>query len=79
MPGFGKGGVRAQLLHILNCEQGWMHRVADRPWTANTAEHFGDAAAVESLRQMVAAETRALLESLGERELNAVLPMGPRD
>ena len=79
LPGFGKGGVRDQLVHIVHCEQGWMHRVQDRPWAARPREEYTSADVVERMRAQVAAETRELFERLSEEQINARLARQPRD
>lgn len=77
--GFGFACLRDQLVHIVHCEQGWMHRVQDRLWTRRPREEFRTADTVEAARQQVAQETRELLERLSEEQLNARLAAQPSE
>ncbi len=79
LPGFGKGCVRDQLVHIVNCEQGWMHRLQDKPWTARPRGEYASADIVERARALVAAETRELFQRWSEERINTRLAQPPRD
>jgi len=77
LPGFGMGSVRHQLVHILNCERGWMHDLEDRSFDPAPKESYETAAMIEAYRQLVAAETRALFERLSETQINTRLAYRP--
>ena len=77
LPGFGMGSVRHQLVHILNCERGWMHDLEDRTFEPRPKDEYTTAAMIESHRQIVASETRDLFGRLSEDRINARLEKRP--
>jgi len=79
IPGFGAASVRDQLSHAIQCEQVWVRRLQEIPWTALAREAEGTPDLLRQAKQRIAAETIAYLDQLSDAELNMELPHRPLD
>jgi uncharacterized damage-inducible protein DinB len=79
IPGFGFPTIWKQLVHILTCEEGWMHDLQYKPfdgWGENDCPTVAD---LMTARARIQAETRTYLCGLTEEQLNLVLATRPVD
>lgn len=69
---FGYRSIRAQLLHLFNCEAWWREMLQGRIFQDFQEEDFPDidVAAFKRLKQRVMVDTRHYLEDSSEEELN---------
>jgi uncharacterized damage-inducible protein DinB len=77
--GFGHPSVWKQLVHILSCEQGWVHDLQDTAFAGWREEDLATITALLATKQRIRDTTRVYLESLSEAQLNTTLVMRPRD
>jgi uncharacterized damage-inducible protein DinB len=77
--GFGYASIWKQLVHILTCEEGWVHDLQNRAfagWQGGDCPTIADLLAAKSRIQE---ETRGYMVSLTEEQLNATLTERPAD
>jgi len=79
IPGFGRASVRDQLVHIVGCEQAWVHGLQDLAWTRWSGEDFPRVPQLQEARQRVMVETVAYLERIPDEHLNRQLTDRPAD
>ena len=70
IPGFGHPSVWKQLMHILTCEEGWLHYLQKKPFAGWYAEDCATMAALQASRDRIREATRAYLLNLTEEQLN---------
>lgn len=75
--GFGHPSVWKQLVHILTCEEGWIHDLQRRPFAGWDAEDCPTMAALRASRDRIREATRTYLGSLTEAQLNTNLAERP--
>jgi uncharacterized damage-inducible protein DinB len=75
--GFGHPSVWGQLVHIVTCEEGWVHDLENRPFDGWDASDCPAMADLQAAKERVRGETRAYLESLSEEQLNTTLATRP--
>lgn len=71
VPGFGSPNIRAQVIHILNCEGFWVHTLEGKPFTDEDPARFPTVADARVLQQNVRAYTHEYLSRLTEQQLNS--------
>ncbi len=72
--GLGWGDMRGLLVHILNAEIGWRHRLGNQgEYTWLEAEDFADIAAIRARYDAETAHLWQYLNGLSDAEVNAVL------
>lgn len=77
--GFGHPSIWKQLVHILTCEEGWIHDLKNQAFAGWHAE---DCPTMESLlvaKHRIQEATRTYLGNLTEEQLNATLAERPAD
>ncbi len=77
--GFGHASVWKQLVHILMCEEGWVHDLQNKTfagWREEECPTIGD---IRAARERVRGATRTYLENLTEEQLNTTLAERPAD
>ncbi len=77
--GFGHATVWKQLLHILSCEEGWVHDLQYKPFDGWREEHVPTMAALLSTKKRIHDATRVYLSHLSEEQLNTTLATPPQD
>jgi uncharacterized damage-inducible protein DinB len=75
--GFGRGGVRDQMVHICRAEATWVCALQNRPRPDLRPELFPDAGSVAALREQVMTATRRYLDELPEEILDTELDHYP--
>ena len=79
IPGFGHPSIWKQLVHILTCEEGWLHDLQNKPfagWSEGDCLTMTDMlAAKERIRDT----TQIYLANITEEQLNATLAERPVD
>jgi uncharacterized damage-inducible protein DinB len=70
VPGFGFPTLRHQVLHILNCEGVWVHRLRGIAYTDRKPADFPGIADARLMQREVSDQTLAYLASLTDRQLN---------
>jgi uncharacterized damage-inducible protein DinB len=79
MAGFGHASVWKQLVHILTCEEGWVHDLQYLPFAGWGESDCSTMASLQIAKDRVRGETGRYLESLSDEELNTTLATRPED
>ena len=74
--GFGHPSVWQQLVHILACEEGWVHALKNKPFRA---EECPNMPALRAAKDRIREATRTYLGNLTEEQLNTILAERPTD
>jgi len=77
--GFGHPTVWKQLVHILTCEEGWVHDLRNEPFDGWYEEDCPTRATFKAARERIQKETQAYLGGLTEVDLNTTLAKRPVD
>jgi uncharacterized damage-inducible protein DinB len=77
--GFGHPSIRKQLVHVLTCEEGWVHRLQNMAVAGWREEDCSTMAALEAARVRVRDATRTYVAALTEEQLNTTLTQRPVD
>src|SRR5215469_12331569 len=77
--GFGHGSIWKQLVHILTCEEGWVHNLQDKVFPGWHEEDWPTMAALVSAKGRIREATRAYVDDLTEEQLNKTLTELPVD
>jgi uncharacterized damage-inducible protein DinB len=77
--GFGHPSVWKQLVHILSCEEGWMHDLQDKEFAGWRSEDVATMTALRATKGRIRDATRVYLEGLTEAQLNTTLAKRPPD
>jgi uncharacterized damage-inducible protein DinB len=77
--GFGHPTVWKQLVHILTCEEGWVHDLRNEPFDGWYEEDCPTIASLKAARHRIQKATQAYVGSLTEVELNTTLAERPLD
>ncbi len=77
IPGFGRGSVRDQFVHVIQNEAAWVHSMQDLPFTRWRPDDFPAPDSLIRAKREVSAATIAYLERLGETRLNETLDHQP--
>jgi uncharacterized damage-inducible protein DinB len=79
IPGFGHASVWKQVLHILSCEEGWVHDLQYKAFAGWREEDVATMPALQATKERIREATRAYLDGLSETELNTTLAKPPQD
>jgi uncharacterized damage-inducible protein DinB len=79
IPGFGHATVWKQLVHILTCEEGWVHDLQNQPFDGWYEEDCPTVNSLQTAKDRIRKETRTYLARLSEEELNTTLAERPVD
>jgi uncharacterized damage-inducible protein DinB len=77
--GFGHPSIWKQLVHILTCEEGWVHDLQNELFTGWSEEDCPTMAALIGAKIRIRDATRNYLVDLTEEQLNTTLTARPRD
>ena len=72
IPGFGHPSIWKQLVHILDCEEGWIHDLQGTPVADGSADDRPKMTALLACKERIRGETRAYLGALTEDQLNTI-------
>jgi uncharacterized damage-inducible protein DinB len=75
--GFGQPSIWKQLVHILTCEEGWVHHLQNMGFSGWYEEDCPTMAALVVAKDRIREATRAYLDDLTEEQLNATLVRRP--
>jgi uncharacterized damage-inducible protein DinB len=75
VPGFGFPTVRAQVIHILNCEGFWIHTLQTFPFENQDTADWPTVADARALQREVSLKTLNYLSDLSERHLNTEIEL----
>jgi uncharacterized damage-inducible protein DinB len=70
VPGFGYPTIRAQVIHILNCEGFWIHTLQAIPFVDEDAANWPAVSEARHLQSQVSKTTLDYLSRLNEQHLN---------
>lgn len=79
IPGFGHPTVWEQLVHILICEEGWVHDLQNQSFDGWGEEDRLTITDLMAHRTRIQAATRTYLGNLTEEQLNTTLTTRPTD
>ena len=71
LPGFGSPNVRAQVLHIFNCEAFWIHTLRSLPFIDEDAADWPTVSHARDLQHRTMRQTLGYLSALSEHQLNS--------
>ena len=77
--GFGHASIWKQLVHILTCEEGWIHDLQNRAFAGWSAADCPTLAVLLAAKDRVREATRTYLDDLTEEKLNTTLTNRPVD
>ena len=77
--GFGHPSVWKQLVHILTCEEGWVHDLQNEPFAGWTEEDCPTMATLKDAKERIREATRVYVGDLTELQLNTTLEERPVD
>ena len=77
--GFGHSSVWRQLVHILMCEEGWIHDLQNKSFAGWPAEDCLTMAALQASKDRIRQATRTYVANLAEEELNTTIRERPAD
>ena len=77
--GFGHPSIWKQLVHILTCEEGWVHDLQCKAFPGWYAEDCATMAALVTVKSRILEATRAYVDDLTEEQLNTTLAKRPVD
>jgi len=75
--GFGHPSVWKQVIHILTCEEGWVHDLQNKAFTGWHEEDCPTMAELLGAKDRIREATRAYLSGLTEEQLNTTLAKRP--
>ena len=71
--GFGHPTVWKQLVHILTCEEGWVHDLQNQPFPGWSEEDCSTMTALRAAKERIQEATRNYVSGLTQEELNTTL------
>lgn len=77
--GFGHPSIWKQLVHILTCEEGWIHDLRNQTFAGWHEEDCPSMDALLAAKGRIRAATRTYLSDLTEEQLNTTLTKRPVD
>jgi uncharacterized damage-inducible protein DinB len=77
--GFGHPSIWKQLVHILTCEEGWVHDLQNRAFAGWREEDCPTMEALEAVKVRIREATRTYVSALTEEQLNTTLAQRPVD
>jgi uncharacterized damage-inducible protein DinB len=79
LSGFGRPAVWTQLVHILTCEEGWVHDLQNKPFSGWCEQDCPTLAELSAAKKRVREATRIYVSMLTEEQLNTTLVERPAD
>ena len=79
IPGFGHSSIWKQLVHILTCEEGWVHDLQDKTFAGWQERDCPTMTAMLAAKGRISKATGTYLNDLNEEQLNATLAKRPVD
>jgi uncharacterized damage-inducible protein DinB len=79
IPGFGHPSIWKQLVHILTCEEGWVHDLQNKAFAGWQEEDRPTMATLLAAKARIRVATRTYLDGLTEEQLNTTLAERPVD
>jgi len=79
IPGFGHSSIWKQLVHILTCEEVWVHNLQDKAFAEWHEKDCLTMPAMLAAKGRISQATRAYLNDLSEDQLNSMLAKRPSD
>ena len=79
IPGFGHSSVWKQLVHILTCEEGWVHDLQNKAFPGWDEKDCPTMASLRAAKERTRSATRNYVHKLTEEQLNTTLRERPRD
>lgn len=79
IPGFGHPSIWKQLVHVLMCEEGWVHDLQYKSFDGWSDEDCLTIAALLAHKNRIRAATQTYLGHLTEEQLNTTLTTPPVD
>lgn len=77
--GFGHPSILKQLVHILTCEDGWLHDLQNKSFAGWNEEDCPTIPALQGAKARIRGATQKYLGDLTEGQLNTVLATRPVD
>jgi uncharacterized damage-inducible protein DinB len=77
--GFGSPSIWKQLVHILNCEEFWIHSLQNKAFADWREEDFPTVPELLAAKDRIRNATRIYVEDLTEEQLNSTLTKRPVD
>jgi uncharacterized damage-inducible protein DinB len=77
--GFGHASIWKQLVHILTCEEGWVHDLQNKTFPGWHEEDCPTMAVLLAAKDRIREATRAYVSDLMEEQLNTTLSQRPVD
>jgi DinB family protein len=79
IPGFGHSSIWKQLVHILTCEEGWVHDLQDKTFAGWHEKDCPTMTAMLAAKARTSEATRTYLNNLSEEQFKATLAKRPLD
>ena len=79
IPGFGHSSIWKRLVHILTCEEGWVHDLQDKKSAGWHEKDCPTMTALLTAKGRIREATRTYLDDLSEEQLNSPLAKRPVD
>lgn len=79
IPGFGHASIWKQLVHMLRCEEGWVHDLQNKAFAGWQEQDCPTMQALLAARNRIREGTRKYVSNLTEEQLNATLTERPVD
>jgi len=77
--GFGHPSIWKQLVHILTCEEGWVHDLQNQVFPGWSEDDCRTMATLQDAKRRIREATRTYLGGLTEEQLNTTLAKRPVD
>jgi uncharacterized damage-inducible protein DinB len=77
--GFGHSSIRKQLVHILTCEEGWVHDLQNKSFAGWHQEDCPTMTELLRAKERIREATQIYVGGLTEGQLNATLAQRPAD
>ena len=75
--GFGHASIWKQLVHVLTCEEGWVHDLQNKAFPGWREEDCRTMAALQAAKDRIREATQAYVRDLTEEQLNTTLRQRP--
>ena len=79
IPGFGHPSIWKQLVHILTCEEGWLHDLQNKPFAGWSEEDCLTMTDMLAAKERIRDTTQIYLANITEEQLNTTLAERPVD
>jgi uncharacterized damage-inducible protein DinB len=79
LSGFGHPSIWKQLVHILTCEEGWVHDLQNKTFAGWYEEDCATMADLVAAKERIREATQTYLANLTEEQLNTTLAQRPVD